>query len=271
MEDGEYVKNPANTVNRHGKDYAKYDADLIHSIVNTTSVLHVSFVPDPSDPTPVILPMIGQIGTYPPSSPSSPPAIYLHGYVTSRLMRLGASASSEGISVCVCATKVDGLVLALTPFSHSCNYRSAILHGRAYALDDSTEEGAQEKLWAMELVTNGVVARRWENTRVPPDGGELQSTRILKVEVESASAKVRDFGPKYDRKDLKREEVVEKVWTGVVPVQEVMLEPIPAESNKVGEVPGYLKEYVEERNAEAREYALKTASTEAPGRKKRED
>ncbi|KAL9070879.1 MAG: hypothetical protein Q9157_005672 [Trypethelium eluteriae] len=209
------------------------------------------------------------MGTYPPSS-SSPPAIYLHGYVSSRLMRLGASPS-DSFSVCVCATIVDGLVLALTPFSHSYNYRSAVLHGRAYALDDSTEEGRQEKLWAMELVTDSVVAGRWENTRVPPDGGELQSTRILKVEVESASAKVRDFGPKDERKDLKREEVREKVWTGVVPVQEVLGEPVGASYNKVEEVPGYLREYVRERNIEASKYARKTACAEPPERKKREE
>jgi hypothetical protein len=31
--------------------------------------------------------------------------------------------------VCVAATLFDGVVLALTPFNHSCNFRSAVVHG----------------------------------------------------------------------------------------------------------------------------------------------
>jgi uncharacterized protein len=247
---------------------ANYDAELIHGIVNSTTVLHVSFIPDPSDPQPIILPMIGQMGTY-PESRSMQPACYLHGYVSSRLMRLGAG--SDTIPVCVCATKVDGLVLSLTPNTHSMNYRSAVLHGRAAVLDDSTPEGAAEKLWAMQLVTNSVVQDRWAHTRVPPDGAELQSTRILKVEVESASAKVRGFGPKDERKDMRREEILDDVFTGVVPVYEQLGEPVPSSYNRVKDVPEYLTSFVQHRNDEARAYAVEKAGTDAPGRKKRVD
>ena len=211
--------------------------------------------------------MIGQMGSF---HPSDPPACYLHGYVSSRLMRLGSSPDNT-LPVCVSATKLDGLVLSLTPFAHSYNYRSATLHGRAYVLDDSTQEGRREKLWAMELVTNSVVPERWQHTRVPPDGAELQSTRILKIDVESASAKVREFGPRDERKDLKRDEVVDSVWTGVVPVQEILAEPVGSAYNQLKQVPDYLKNYIEETNEETKQYALKTASTEAPGRKKREE
>lgn len=64
---------------------------------------------------------------------------------------------------CDKATHVDGLVLALTPNNHSYNYRSAVLHGYATQVTQT-----EEKVWAMERITNGVVPDRWENTRVPP-------------------------------------------------------------------------------------------------------
>lgn len=61
-----------------------------------------------------------------------------------------------GLAITIAATKVDGIVLSLTPNSHSYNYRSAVLFGYGSLVED-----VQEKLWAMELVTNSVVPGRW--------------------------------------------------------------------------------------------------------------
>ncbi len=80
--------------------------------------------------------------------------------------------------MCIAASKVDGLVLTLTPNSHNYNYRSAVLFGHATLVED-----LDEKLWAMKLITNSVVPDRWEHTRVPPNNAEMQSTQILKVKV----------------------------------------------------------------------------------------
>lgn len=139
--------------------------------------------------------MIGQIGTY---AGDASPHLYLHGYVSSRIMNVTSSASSSssssaGLPMTVSATKVDGLVLALSPFSHSYNYRSAVVFGRATVLpslgaDKRTPD--PEALWAMELITDAVVPGRWAHTRVPPTGAETQSTRILKVAIESVSTPV---------------------------------------------------------------------------------
>lgn len=88
--------------------------------------------------------------------------IYLHGYVSSRLMRLpeasgaaagkgggdggdGAGVAEEdregaekgrvkGVPVTVSATSLDGIVLALTPFAHSCNYRSVVVYGVGFLI-----------------------------------------------------------------------------------------------------------------------------------------
>lgn len=243
-----YPKTPINKVNRYNHR-ASYDASTIHRIINSTSVLHVSFVmpSDPKDPSstplPMILPMIGQMGSfdYPSSDESDPLDCYLHGYVSSRIINLARGA--EGFPLCVAATKLDGLVLSLTPNTHSCNYRSAILHGTATLVIDPAE-----KLYAMELITNSVVPNRWDHTRVPPDEAEMSSTSILKMKISSASAKIRTGPPSDDKKDIERPELRDRVWTGVIPVFETMGVPVPTPDNAVNELPEYVGVYVEKQN-----------------------
>jgi nitroimidazol reductase NimA-like FMN-containing flavoprotein (pyridoxamine 5'-phosphate oxidase superfamily) len=199
----------------------RYDYETIHSIVNTVPVVHVSFpTPDPEDPFPAMLPMLGFMGSFsnPSASLSEPLDLYLHGYISSRIMRLSNPSSSAinpeeaGLPVTIAATHLDGLVLALTPNHHSYNYRSSILHGYATPVED-----IDEKLWVMERITNSVVEDRWTHSRIPPTKTEMTSTQILKVRIVDASAKVRSGGPGDDKEDLKDEELRKRVWNGVVP------------------------------------------------------
>lgn len=139
---------------------------------------------------------------------------------------------------------MDGLVLALTPNSHSYNYRSAILHGYASPVVD-----VDEKLWAMEKITNSVLTDRWSQTRLPPTKTEMTSTQILRVRIVDASAKVRSGEPHDDRADMKNEEMRKKVWTGVVPTWTQFGEPKAGEGNLVAKVPEYIKEFVKRENA----------------------
>lgn len=233
-----------------------YDAETIHHLINSTPVAHVSFVPDPSNPLPVVLPMIARVATFPGDDEA---AVYIHGYVSARLFRPQTGRSSSdvqenGIPVCIAATKIDNLVLALTPFNHSYDYRSAVVHGTASLLDPGTKadpRNRDEILWAMQLITDGMVTGRWEGSRVPPDEGEIASTRILKVRIDSASAKVRNSGVKEDAKDMKDEATRDRVWTGTIPYVEMLGAPKSAETNRVGAVPAYIEEYVKEHNMKA--------------------
>jgi uncharacterized protein len=214
----------------------KYDFETIHSIVNTCPVLHVSFpTPDPSDPFPAMIPMLGFMASFadPSASLTEPLDLYLHGYISSRLMRLSGTSPSdeEGLPLTIAATHLDGLVLALTPNHHSYNYRSAILHGFATPVTD-----ADEKVWAMEKITNGVVDHRWENTRIPPTKSEMTSTQILKVRIVDASAKVRTGWPSDDRADMKNDELRSKTWIGVVPTWVNYGAPVPSPDNKLSKV-----------------------------------
>ena len=185
---------------------------------------------------------------------------YIHGYVSSRLMKLARSSTgSEGLPLTIAATKVDGLVLSLTPFSHSYNYRSAVLFGYGQVV-----ENEEEKAWAMRLITESVMTGRWENTRTPPDGGELSSTTILRVRIVSGSGKIREGGPGEDKKDAEKEDVVSKFWTGVVPVWEMIGEPVASKNNRVQELPEHIRAFRQGENDENEKQAVSAANAVYP-------
>ena len=188
---------------------------------------------------------------FPSSSMDEPQDCYIHGYVSSRIMNL-AKAATEGFPVSICASQVDGYVLAMTPFAHSYNYQSAVLQGYAKPVEDDNE-----KMYAMKCVTNKVIPQRWETSRVPPDKAELQSTTILRVKIVSGSGKIRDGGAHEEAKDLKRPDLMEKIWTGVIPVWETFGEPVPSDHNKVEQVPTNITEFLSERKKANEEYAMK--------------
>lgn len=253
----DYPKLPRNTVNRYGKPRGKYDFQTIHSIVSSSPILHVSFpTPDEADPFPAMIPMLGFMGSFSNrDAPLSEPLdLYLHGYISSRLMRLSGTSPTEeeGLPVTIAATHLDGLVLALTPNHHSYNYRSAILHGYATPVTD-----ADEKMWAMENTTNAVVPDRWNNTRLPPTKTEMTSTQILKVSIVDASAKVRAGGPSDDRADMKNDELRAKTWIGVVPSWTAFGTPVPSPENKLSKVPEHISSFVVRANEIGEENALR--------------
>lgn len=239
---------------------ATYDVAAIHTIINLSQVLHVSFSPGPEDPFPTTIPMIGQMGSfeYPSADLGEPLDCYIHGYISARMANL-ARQSEEGLPVCISASKVDGLVLSLTPYNHSYNYRSAILHGYAKLVTDE-----EEKMWAMKVITDSVVPSRWDNSRTPPDKGELASTSILRVKIVAGSGKIRDGCASDEKKDYQNEELTSRVWTGVVPVYEVLGEPVPNPDNKVAEVPEYIQSYVDGYTKKSKDYALAATKVALP-------
>lgn len=173
-------------------------------------------------------------------------------------MRMANLARShDGLPMTISATKVDGLVLSLTPFSHNYAYRSAVLFGRAQVVTD-----AEEKLFAMQLITDSVMAGRWEGSRTPPDAGELGATAILRVSITGGSGKISDKGPNDKKEDLERENVTSRVWTGVAPVWEVIGQPIPTKTNVVKALPEYINSFVQEENKANEKYAKAVAKAE---------
>lgn len=216
--------------------------------------------------------MTAVLGSYDPSDPlpedDGPPDqyyrqqqdvdkrmdVYLHG--NSAMMLRRAVVKNGVMKVCLAATKVDGVVLNFTPNGHSLNYRSAVIHGTAELIST-----AEEKRYAMHVLTNHMIPRRWSNVN-PVTPSALKSVQILKVTVRSASAKVRaknmgladDLGVVAERDD---------VYTGVIPIREVLDEPIESGYSPGIPVQGHLREWMEQRNSEEEEYA-RTAAQNSP-------
>jgi nitroimidazol reductase NimA-like FMN-containing flavoprotein (pyridoxamine 5'-phosphate oxidase superfamily) len=194
--------------------------------------------------------MLGCTGNF--TNQSADPAsssqdIYIHGYVSGRIFKSGKNADDQGLPITISATFLDGLVLSLTPFHNSCNYRSAVVYGYASLVDD-----ADEALYAMKLITDNLIPQRWEKSRTPPTSAELKSTSILKVRVESASAKIRVGGPSEDRADLKNAELVKNTWTGVVPYWGTWGQPVEGKENGCAEVEPYIEEWAVKETSKAR-------------------
>ena len=156
----------------------------MHSLVNECPILHVSFN-DPEHPFPVVLPMLGCTGKSEDrdADPNSTEQdLYIHGYVSGRIFKSGKNAEGEGLPITIAASFLDGLVLSLTPFHNSCNYRSAVVYGYAQLVTD-----ADEALYAMEKITDNLLPQRWEKSRIPPTNAELSSTSILRVRIASGT------------------------------------------------------------------------------------
>ncbi|KAE8373754.1 hypothetical protein BDV26DRAFT_296626 [Aspergillus bertholletiae] len=250
-----YPKTTLNAVNRY-RNRGKYAFEDVYPIFDAAPVLHVSFNDPSADHAqsyPYILPMFGCTGSY--RQDSADRAIYLHGYISSKFFReANESTEQDGLKICVSATLLDGLVLALTPNHHSCNYRSAIAYGEAHLV---TDEG--ERFYAMELITNNILPGRWENTRIPPTKAELAATGIVRVDVKTASAKVRAGTTGEDRNDLKDESLRKRVWTGVIPAWTQWGAPVAAPTDRMDGVPDYIGGWIRDENEKSEAYALGAA------------
>ncbi|KAK2669689.1 FMN-binding split barrel [Fusarium oxysporum f. sp. vasinfectum] len=249
-----YPAGQHNKVHRLAEKRASYDLETVHSIMNRSFVFHVSFQPDAEDPFPTTIPMLGAMGNfaYPSAGLNEPQDCYIHGYISARMANLSRKAMDDGLPglpVCVSVAKVDGLILALSAFTHSCNYRSAVLFGHAALVTDESE-----KLWALELLTNKIIPGRWDQVRQPPNKFELMQTQILRVRVTSGSAKVRAGPPADDKEDVQDPGVMKNVWSGYVPLVERMGQPIPSAYNQLQDVPEHVRDLQEGFNEEADAY-----------------
>lgn len=176
-----------------------YDATTIHEILDENIICHVGFN---ADHGPVVLPtLFGR----------DDDVLYLHGSAGAHMLR----NLRDGIPVSVAVTSVNGIVAARSGFHHSINYRSVVVFGNATEVVD-----VQEKLHALEVLTNHVLPGRWDEAR-QPNTVEFTQTMVLKLGLDEASAKVRVGPPHDDEEDLSMD-----VWAGVIPMSIVAGEPV---------------------------------------------
>ncbi|MTA01211.1 MAG: pyridoxamine 5'-phosphate oxidase family protein, partial [Actinobacteria bacterium] len=123
---------------------AATDTAALYDLLDQSLVAHVGIV---EDGQPFVLPVVAaRVGDQ----------LLLHGSSASRLMKTIAS----GAPICVTLTILDGLVLARSAFESSMNYRSAMILGKARALE------GQEKLDAFLHLTEKLFPERSKELRL---------------------------------------------------------------------------------------------------------
>ncbi len=183
------------TVTRH-RERASDDRSDLFAVLDEALVCHVGLV---RDGEPVVLPTIFGVD---PDGPDDGGTLYLHGSVAAPWLR-----QSPGATLCVTFTLVDALVLARAAFSHSMNYRSAVVMGAARLVEDDGERDH-----ALHLIVDHVVPGRSATLRANTRK-ELAATVVIAVPLAEASVKARTGGPADDPED-----VATGTWAGVLPL-----------------------------------------------------
>jgi nitroimidazol reductase NimA-like FMN-containing flavoprotein (pyridoxamine 5'-phosphate oxidase superfamily) len=184
---------------RQIREYARYDSQAVHGVLDAGLVCHVGFV---QDGQPFVIPMIyGREGD----------VLYLHGARKARIVKLLGSCAP----VCVNVTLLDGIVAARSAFHSSMNYRSAVVFGTGRLIEDEAE-----CLHGLEVISDHMFAGRWQEVRAPLER-EISMTGVIAVAIESASAKLSDDLPEDEEGDY-----ATPVWGGVVPVTTTLGAPV---------------------------------------------
>lgn len=198
------------------------DAAAIHAVLDEALICHLGIAVDGA---PVVLPTIhARVGS----------TLYLHASTGARLVRM---VPDDGLPVCVTVTVVDGLVLARSQFHHSMNYRSVVVHGRAFLV---TDDGERRR--ALAAVVDHVVPGRSAASR-PGQGRELAATAVLRIPLTEVSLKRRTGPPQDDEDDLGLPH-----WAGVIPVRTAFGPEVPADDLAEGiPVPAHVTGYARPR------------------------
>jgi nitroimidazol reductase NimA-like FMN-containing flavoprotein (pyridoxamine 5'-phosphate oxidase superfamily) len=185
-----FTPTPISKVKRH-PERGCYDRAAVYAILDAGLSCHVGYA----------------LGDQPLVTPTihwrEGDRLYWHGSAASRMLETLAS----GVKACVTVSLIDGLVLARAAFTHSMNYRSAMVFGTARRV-----EGRAAKLAALEHLIERLYPGRWAQLR-PPTEQEIKATSVLSMPIEEVSAKARSGPPLDHDKDMG-----ERVWAGVIPL-----------------------------------------------------
>ncbi|MES2560185.1 MAG: pyridoxamine 5'-phosphate oxidase family protein [Bacteroidota bacterium] len=177
------------------------DTENMNAILDAGFLCHVAII---HDGKPMIIPT---------AYGRKEDVIYLHGSTKNFIL----NQLVNGQTGCISVTHLDGLVLARSLFHTSVNYRSVVLFGKAITVVDE-----QERMEGLRIITDNIIGGRWNEVPVGTEQ-ELKATMVVKFTIESASAKLRNEGPKGD------EEMDNEVWSGVVPLVMKATDPVKDE------------------------------------------
>jgi nitroimidazol reductase NimA-like FMN-containing flavoprotein (pyridoxamine 5'-phosphate oxidase superfamily) len=172
-----------------------YDHATVHEVLDAGVIGHVGYAID------------GQPFVTPTAYWREGSVLYWHGSSASRMLR----HLESGLPACLAVSHLDGFVMARAGFHHSINYRSVMAFGTARLLADPAA-----KLAALEAFVARLYPGRWDEVR-PPSAQEMKATKVIAMEIEEASAKIRSGPPVDDEEDYAL-----PVWSGVIPVTSVI-------------------------------------------------
>ena len=212
----EYQKSKLNRVKR-GANRATYDVEKINTILDAGFIGYVSYN---FQGKPIALPM---------AYGRNENKIYLHGSQANRMLTSLLEVKEMSMTV----MHLDALVLARSGFHHSVNYRSATIFGNAENVEDPIEKNDALKCF-MEHMMPG----RWDGVR-EMNQAEFDRTLVVAIEIETASAKIRDVGVADEPEDMNL-----PVWAGLMPIKQVAEYPIPDKDLPEGvEIPNHVLDY----------------------------
>lgn len=193
---------PIDAINRVRRLHqrAAYDHASVHAILDAAALAHIAYV---IDGQPYCTPtLFWREGT----------RLYWHGSSASRMLR----SQTEGVPVCVTVSHLDSLVLARCGFNHSVDYRSVMAFGHAQMVTDP-----QEKQRALVMMVDRFYPQRTATLR-PTTALESKATAVMVMEIERASAKVRNKGLADEPEDQDL-----PIYAERIPVLTVLGEPEP--------------------------------------------
>ncbi len=192
-------------LHRH-RERGRADRDDLYAVLDVGLICHLGVI---ADGVPRVLPTgSGRLGD----------TLYLHGSSANATFMAGG-----GQEVCVTVTHLDGLVCARSVFTHSMNYRSAMIFGVARLVTE-----ADEQMEALRVITEHLAPGQWSYAR-QPTRKELAATSVLALPLTEASVKIRAGGPSDEPEDCATDR-----WAGVVPVTMRFGEPEPEAALRPG-------------------------------------
>lgn len=177
---------------------AIYNKDEIYKLLDKDCLCHVAFI---HNGYPVVIPTLyGRLGN----------SIFIHGASISRMI----TELEKGIDISLSIANVKGLVLARSAFHHSVNYESVVVFGKGKLVDDSKKNDA------LKIISDNIINGRWEECRLPSEN-ELKATKVIEIEINDISAKVRTGDPVDEKSDYSLD-----YWAGIIPIKRIVDKPI---------------------------------------------
>ncbi len=181
-----------------GQNRSSNTEESVYAILDAGFLCHIAFQHQ------------GQTMMIPTAYGRKDDALFIHGSKKNFML----NQIINGQTVCVGVTHLDGIVLARTLFDTSANYRSVVLFGKAEQIFDY-----DERIEALKIITENIIKGRWSEVPIGEEN-KVEATMVVKIKIDSASAKIRSGAPQGD------ENKTNVVWSGEIPLMLKAAEPV---------------------------------------------